>query len=79
MANTKKSVMPTPLQQTSIHTITIAEDELGITAVEVTNCINPLCPIRLHERSLCGYAELAKVFGEYASEFMMKAEEEGEA
>ena len=79
MANTKKSVMPPSSQQTSIHTITIAEDELGITAVEIINCMNPLCPIRLHERSLCGYAELAKVFGEYASEFMMKAEEEGEA
>ena len=41
--------------------------------------MNPLCPIRLHERSLCGYAELAKVFGEYAREFLMKAEEVGEA
>lgn len=62
---------------TSIHTITIAEDEFGITAIEVINCINPLCSIRLHERSISGHAELAKVFGEYATEFMMKAEEGG--
>jgi len=71
--------MPNPSRLTNIHTIIIAEDELGITAVEVINCMDPFCSIRLHERSLTGYSELAKVLGEYATEFMMKAEAQGEA